>query len=207
VEGDPINFRDGHGRARQGIAGCVNPPFEDTCLLDDPEDWLEFGYLIAADINLTCPAGRVEDTAGNCVKSDPNDHRDPSQPECDPQVIAAMKTAFMQTGNGAKPGAEAGFVLTGTPDNFNIVWLPNTNSADCNIVFSSSLLQGAFALFHVHPNNCVADLSQQDKNLANTYNLNIYSESSSGLYEYSSDQKSDVQLADNAQWTRPCRYQ
>jgi len=43
VEGDPVNFVDGHGRARQGVAFCVNPdPNEDTCLLDDPEDWQEY---------------------------------------------------------------------------------------------------------------------------------------------------------------------
>lgn len=198
--GDPVNWIDPEGEFQEPPPPFPGPPVNPLppTPVGGPDKPLPG--------QRTCPAGRVLDTHGHCVKPDPKDLRDPATDiECNQQVLVAMQKAWALTGNGTS-GMEAGFVLTGTPTDFNIEWLPLFTGDINRIAFNPTLLTGAFAVFHVHPNGTGPDLSTPDKNLANQFNVDIYSESSQGLFGYNPADKSDTQLADFLQWANPCQY-
>jgi len=116
-----------------------------------------------------------------------------------------MLADWTRTVHGTKNKKEAGFILVGTPSDYNIVELPlpDSNPNPCQIIFDPKILVGAFALFHIHPDGCDPDLSPTDRTLADQKKLSIYAESSKGLYEYSTI-TGDIKLADLLVWTKPC---
>jgi RHS repeat-associated protein len=209
-------------------------PYKASAGLQDPGSWNRYAYTRNDPINRYDPSGREDDVPDRCQQDplsclpipslpinpcpaciplpDPPpgpdlaaalDVRNRNGAECKSDVIDAMRKAWAKSTNGTS-GQEAGFVLKGTLDNYTIVELPVTGQPD-KITFDSSLLNGAFALFHVHPNNGIPDLSSVDKQLADQYNLDIYAESRQGLYEYDPNAKTDVQLAEFIKWATPCK--
>lgn len=128
---------------------------------------------------------------------------------CRSNVIDAMKTIWGQSGNGAT-GSEASF--DGTLGNYTIQIQHYTNERKKQQPTIHSGI--TFALFHVHPNNSGPKPSTPGNNaegnplgdtgLADKYKFDIYVVSRSGLWMYSWEQKKEVQLRENLDWTKPC---
>ncbi len=124
---------------------------------------------------------------------------------CEPDVIAAMKKAWAQSGNGTS-GQEAGFSVNGSPAP-GAYSITSTGAYSTNVTCQANITYtpgSTFAIFHVHPNNCLPELSQTDINAANAGNFDIYAFSKSGLYEYDPTTKQTVMLRSGMSWTQPC---
>jgi len=136
-------------------------------------------------------------------RSGPADLRKSSDPECQTDVINAMKTAWSKTGDGASAtGAEAGFALVGSANNYTIDVLHFTNEYH-QITFN--LPAGSFAIFHVHGYGTDPWPDTADQGLANRKNLVVFSEGGGGLWEYTPHTKGHgVELAPGLGWMKPC---
>jgi hypothetical protein len=127
------------------------------------------------------------------------DERNRRGVECDSRVIQAMTQAWMGSSNG-RSNTEAGFVLTGSPENFQIVALPRTNQ-DARITFR--LPENTFAIFHTHPTVKDPKPSTQDQRLANSRQITMFVGSSTGLYQYNPGGTNNL-LAENLDWLSKC---
>jgi len=129
------------------------------------------------------------------------DNRRRGDPECQPDVIKAMITAWSMTSNGTN-GTEASFALVGTPQKYTVVALPFTNEQ--GTMTNLNLPAGTFALFHVHPNGTLPQPSKLDMQDADDYNILMFTESSKGLWEYAPSDEDPTELASGLNWTKPC---
>jgi RHS repeat-associated protein len=130
---------------------------------------------------------------------------------CRSNVIDAMKTIWGQSGNGAT-GSEASFTVDGTLGNYTIQIQPYTNERKKQQLAIHPGI--TFAVFHVHPNNGGPKPSTPGNNaegnplgdtgVADKYKFDVYVVSRSGLWTFSWEQKKDVQLRENLDWTKPC---
>ena len=136
--------------------------------------------------------------------------RDKNGVECAPNVIQDMNNILDEAklaNNGGPPtGPERGFVVYGTPGHYffspEIVAPPG--ATPCTLGVPPSMLNGAVAYIHLHPDGCAPVLSPLDIALANNNGIPVLAESSSGLYEYSPGQDAQVELSKNYDWTKPC---
>ena len=209
TRGDPVNRLDPRGLDDEPTCTTTSSDFciTITDTSDDeskPAGQVNWGgdftdlYLPMVQLN-----GDPGDKPGG--KPPSKDFRKLKGPECDKTVIDAMEAAWQKTANGTQNGAEAGFIVKGTPGNYTIVALPI--GTGCAIGFPAALLNGAVALFHVHPNNCLPTLSTADMGDSNLYHIPIYAESRSGLWEFNPGDNvanKGTQIAQFLQWTQPC---
>ena len=133
-----------------------------------------------------------------------------------------MERAWQRTGNGTQ-GTEAGFVLNGTPSNYQIVDTKsgNTQGYEKMTVNLAGSANPTFALFHVHPNNSGSYPStpgnnklgnkQGDTGVADRLNIPFYVMSNRGLAMYDPKMKNDpktkgmTMLRQNLDWTKACK--
>ncbi len=194
VQGDPVNWIDSLGLLQQ------KPTEKPTWCDIYPNDPICSPYpLPLPDPSHPTPHDEGFREDQETAKKEDADKRTRGDIVCDDAVIGAMKTAWAKSANGTS-GAEAGFVLVGSADRYTIVALPYTNEPS-RITFT--LPDNTFALFHVHPNGKDPAPSDQDKNVADDKGLRMFTESSSGLWEYDAGGRSE-QLAKGLNWTKPC---
>ncbi len=118
----------------------------------------------------------------------------------DLRVVAAMRTAWMQSENGTT-GVEATFRLDRRASDYKVVAAPRTNEVMQQKV---SVVPGVtFALFHVHPTRGEPAPSPQDRAIADKYQLKIFTMHACGLYEYDPVTRKITQLRDGLSWTNP----
>jgi hypothetical protein len=61
------------------------------------------------------------------------------------------------------------------------------------------------SIFHVHPNGTNPNPSPADQAIANKYDVDIFTFSSSGLYEYVPGATKSVSLRSGMSWLLPCK--
>ncbi|MEK6278780.1 MAG: S8 family serine peptidase [Acidobacteriota bacterium] len=134
---------------------------------------------------------------------------------CQPDVIKAMKTAWSRTGNGTL-GTEAGFVLNGTPSNYQIVGTKSANTQGSQkITVTTTGPNRTFAIFHVHPlrggrnpstpdNNYLGN-AEGDTGIADRLKIDFYVMHRNGLTMYDHKTKQTTPLRENLDWTKPCK--
>ena len=116
-----------------------------------------------------------------------------------PKVITALKSIWTQSAFGVL-NVEATFRLDGSASDYRIVVVPSTNQFMRQVVPVVSGI--TFAVFHVHPMRGQPDPSQTDKNVADTYQLKIYTIHVRGLYEYDPVTKQTTKLRDGVDWMK-----
>jgi hypothetical protein len=117
-----------------------------------------------------------------------------------PDVIRAMKAAWMQTAAGTTL-FEASFRLDGNLSDYKVVDTPVSNEMMKQKVW---VIPGkTFAVFHVHPTSKTPTPSLNDRNVADKYGLKVYTMHRLGLYEYDPVTKKTTKLRDGLDWVAP----
>jgi hypothetical protein len=137
---------------------------------------------------------------------------------CQPDVIKAMERAWQRTTNGMS-GNEAGFVLNGSPSNYNIM---DTKSGNTRNEQKMTVYGNTFLLFHVHPNSSTRNPStpennaRGDKNFGDTLISDRFQNQQpprtilfmvghkTGLTLYDPRTKQVTVLRNNLDWMKPC---
>jgi RHS repeat-associated protein len=215
VQGDPVNFID--------PTGLIDVITTDTWA--PPPIGLPPGVFVippGAPGGTYVPGGiggPGGGPGGTGTGNPQNPARDPSVltgtvtngPECDPDIIKAMKDAWQRAGIGTAR-TEAGFIsYRGSDGKIGTANLPNTNQ-DKRISFRISDIiptgATATAIYHTHPNSGSATPSTggppSDENTANRTGLPIYVISNRGLNAY--DPVTGSRRArDGLDWQKPCK--
>jgi hypothetical protein len=115
----------------------------------------------------------------------------------DPKVIAAMKSAWLQSVNGSA-GTEGAFRLDGNPSDYVVVTVPFTNEF---MKERLTIIPGrTFAVFHVHPTRGQAEPSPKDRQLADQYNLKMLTIHVNGLFEYDPIERKTIKIRVGLGW-------
>ena len=210
ASGDPIKYKDPRGREEcdPDEGDDCGPNFtadgycydcddgggggdDDYCSLypDDPGCFVPPYVVVTADPPQTSKPPKKKKPA-------------PTLPQivCDKSVIAAMAQAWQATGNGTS-GTEAGFSVQGSPSNPAITYAPSNNTHMSNTIPTPP---GTVDIFHVHPNGGDPAPSQHDITVGNQTGFDMFTFSSSGLYEYDPSTQQTVKLRNGLDWLKPC---
>ena len=158
-------------------------------------------FILAVMIATVCFTVLAESASAETVSSTPS-----TPIYCQPDVIKAMGTIWMMTGNGSTP-MEATFILNGTPEAYTIEIEKSHNEAGSQSIYT---LPATFAVMHVHPNRAGAYPStpknsytggQGDTGMADKLGVDVYVVSSRGLTVYYPASKATKMLRQNFDWT------
>jgi hypothetical protein len=120
----------------------------------------------------------------------------------DPDVVSAMRTAWQEAMNGAAR-IEATFRLDGSPSDYTVIAAPATQQHRKQTV---QIVVGAtFAVFHVHTVRAEPEPSPQDRRIADTYKLRMYTMHHHGLYEYDPATRKTTLLRIGLDWLKLAR--
>jgi hypothetical protein len=115
----------------------------------------------------------------------------------DPNVLAAMKTAWAESVNG-RAGIEASFRLDGSPSRYKVVPTLQTNQFRRQAIV---LIPGVtFAIFHVHTAKGDPPPSPDDRRVADQYRLRMYTIHTQGIFVYDPATKETTKLRDGMRW-------
>lgn len=118
--------------------------------------------------------------------------------ECRADVRATMARAWMETDNGNSNFEAAFFVLRDGSIQYLGV------SREYMTMHLGKIPPGTIAVFHTHPNAGIAELSAQDKAVADHYGLAIYAITVQGLYKYSHPMGQSLARPD-LEWATECK--
>ena len=206
VRNDPVNLVDPDGRSfLSAMAHFFHAVFSNMGSDEADDTWDPYAYIPTL-MGGNVPGGGVDTGGGDNDPVDLSeaaalDKRNQNGLECQPDIIASMSKAWMQSSNGTS-GVEAGFTLQGSAAQYTITENAFTNESSKQTII---LPNGNFALFHTHPHSGDPQPSGQDMTVANQHNLQMYTITKSGLYQYDPSSKRTIQLTDQLNFLQPCK--